>query len=89
MRIFGLNRFASADGLLTRDLRPLTYGTPRVVADTISQLNRTAWTLQKPNLSKSAIFQDGVLEPEVVLPRRFSRRNRVFSIVSGCGGAVE
>ena len=83
MRIFGLSRFASADGLLTWDLRPLTYGTPRVVADMISRLNRTAWALQKPNLSKSAIFQDGVLEPEVVFPRRFSRRNRVFSIFSG------
>ena len=80
-----LDFFASADGLLTWDLRPLTYGTPRVVADMISRLNRTAWALQKPNLSKSAIFHDGVLEPEVVFPRHFSRRNRVFSIVSGCG----
>ena len=85
MRIFGLRRFASADGLLTWDLRPLTYGTPRVVADMIFRLNWTAWALQKPNLSKSAIFQDGVLEPEVVFPRLFSRLNRVFSIVSGCG----
>ena len=44
---------------------------------------------RKPNLSKSAIFQDGERKPEVVFPGRFSRRNRDFSIVSGCGGATE
>ena len=80
MRIFGLDQYASADGLLTWDLRPLTYGTPRVVADMISRLNRTAWALQKPNLSKTAIFQDGVLEPEVVSQGVFRVRIAFFRL---------
>ena len=40
-------------------------------------------------MAKSAIFQDGDRQPEVVFSGRFSRRNRDFSIVSGCGGATE
>ena len=37
----------------------------------------------------SVDFQHGGYTPEVVLPGRFSRRNRVFSIVSGCVRAIQ
>ena len=36
----------------------------------------------------SVDFQHGGYTPEVVLPGRFSRRIRVFSIVSGCVRAI-
>ena len=43
----------------------------------------------RTNSSKAAIFQDGVLQPEVVFAGRFSLRRRHFSIESDCLPTVD
>ena len=55
----------------------------------IFRLFRVVGVQQSTISSKAAIFQDGVLEPEVVFQTRFLRRRRDFLTESDCLGPPE